>query len=59
MQNWDKTSTREPAFESTFQSAPAPTPETSKETKVAKAKTKRKAISLKLSEEFLNQTKNE
>ena len=50
--NLDKTSTREPTFESAFQ----PTPET---TKVTKAKTKRKIYPLNLCEILLNKTKNE
>ena len=54
--NLDKTSTREPTFESAFQPTPEPTPET---TKVAKAKTKRKIYPLNLCEILLNKTKNE
>ena len=54
--NLDKTSTREPTFESAFQPTPEPTPET---TKVAKAKTKHKIYPLNLCEILLNKTKNE
>ena len=55
----NKIPTRKPSFEPCFQTASEPTPETAKDTKATKAKTKRKISPLKLREEFLNEIKNE